>query len=463
MLAMVLDVSVSAADVTKPDVRANKIATNQNLSKRKMLSKKELLQKLDKLDLALVKRAASSLTKEEFSSLYQEINSDSELRKRLHSKLNTEMTSVINKKLGSSSTGDASISSTNILKNIDSLDGANLKLLLEEVKKDPVVRKKILEKLDKDTLLMLNEKINSVVEDGSNKRVEEIKEISFEDILRKIDNLNENNLKLFIEEVKKDPVVRKKILEKLDKDTLLMLNEKIIPAVAANEKYDGLAVLSEDILKGSDLPITTKFMVRNDCFREDRTIEVKGIVVHSTATPGRMADSWYEDWNTSYDKGETEREVCVHAFLDDKGVQQYLPWNHRGWHAGGKANNTHIGFEICEPAGLVYNEAYDAIVEIDVDGTREYFEKAYDNAVKLCVLLCRQFGLTEKDIVCHCEAHELGIASDSQDVMHWWKFYDKDLDDFRADVKKGLEKHRRLESEEKPEAKIAATKENEKN
>lgn len=395
MLAMALAVSASAADATKPDVRANKVAINQNLSKRKMFSKKELLQKLDKLDLALVKRAASSLTKEEFSSLYQEINSDSELRKRLHSKLDAEMTSVINKKLGSSSTGDASISSTNILKNIDSLDGANLKLLLKEVKKDPVVRKKF--------------------------------------------------------------------LAKLDKDTLNMINEKIIPAVAANEKYDGLAVLNDDILKGSDLPITTKFMVRNDCFREDRTIEVKGIVVHSTATPGRMADSWYEEWNKSYEKGEAEREVCVHAFLDDKGVQQYLPWNHRGWHAGGKANNTHIGFEICEPAGLVYNEEHDAIIEIDVDGTREYFEKAYDNAVKLCVLLCRQFGLTEKDIVCHCEAHELGIASDSQDVMHWWKFYDKDLDDFRADVKKGLEKHRRLESEEKPEAKIAATKENEKN
>ena len=29
---------------------------------------------------------------------------------------------------------------------------------------------------------------------------------------------------------------------------------------------------------------------------------------------------------------------------------QTLPWDHRGWHAGGSANNTHIGFEICEDA-----------------------------------------------------------------------------------------------------------------
>lgn len=44
---------------------------------------------------------------------------------------------------------------------------------------------------------------------------------------------------------------------------------------------------------------------------------------------------------------------CVHAFigkLKDGSIATYqtLPWNHRVWHAGGDANNTHIGFEICE-------------------------------------------------------------------------------------------------------------------
>ena len=27
---------------------------------------------------------------------------------------------------------------------------------------------------------------------------------------------------------------------------------------------------------------------------------------------------------------------------------QTLPWDHRGWHAGGSANDTHLSFEICE-------------------------------------------------------------------------------------------------------------------
>ena len=209
--------------------------------------------------------------------------------------------------------------------------------------------------------------------------------------------------------------------------------------VVADEKYKGLAVFKADVLKDNDLNIVTKFMVRNDCFDEGRTIDVKGIMVHSTACPGKMANDWYEPWNKSYQKGETGREVCVHAFLDDKNVYQYLPWNHRGWHCGGKANNTHVGFEICEPEGIVYSADHSEIDLIDIKNTKEYFEKSYENAVKLCVLLCRQFNLTEKDIICHCEGHDLGVASNHGDVMHLWKFYGKDMDMFRADVKKALE------------------------
>ena len=226
-----------------------------------------------------------------------------------------------------------------------------------------------------------------------------------------------------------------KIVEILKNIIELQMYEDVI----ADEKYKGLAVFKEDLLRDSNLKITTRFMTRNDCFSEGRTIDVKGIMVHSTASPGRMAAFWYLPWNRSYENGETNREVCVHAFLDDKGVYQYLPWNHRGWHAGGAANNTHIGFEICEPEGIIYSDDHSQIISIDVEGTKEYFEKAYNNAVKLCVMLCKQFNLTEKDIVCHCEGHDLGIASDHGDVMHWWKFYGKDMDMFREDVRKALE------------------------
>ena len=129
-------------------------------------------------------------------------------------------------------------------------------------------------------------------------------------------------------------------------------------------------------------------------------------------------------WNQDKPDG---RQVCVHGFigkLADGSIATYqtLPWNHRGWHAGGAANDTHIGFEICE----------DGLTDTS------YFNSVYKEAVELCVYLCKQYGLTEKDIICHSEGHKLGVASNHGDVMHWFPKHGKSMDTFRADVKSGL-------------------------
>ena len=119
------------------------------------------------------------------------------------------------------------------------------------------------------------------------------------------------------------------------------------------------------------------------------------------------------------------RQVCVHAFigkLADGSIATYqtLPWNHRGWHAGGSANNTHISFEICE------------------DGLTDpsYFSAVYKEAAELCAYLCKLYGLTEKNIICHSEGYKLGIASNHGDVMHWFPKHSKSMDTFRAEVKR---------------------------
>lgn len=126
-----------------------------------------------------------------------------------------------------------------------------------------------------------------------------------------------------------------------------------------------------------------------------------------------------------------DREVCVHAFigkLADGTVATYqtLPWDHRGWHCGsgskGSGNNTHISFEICED-GLMDSA---------------YFNKVYNEAVELCAYLCKQYGLTEKNIICHSEGHAQGIASNHGDVMHWFPKHGKNMDTFRAAVKAKL-------------------------
>jgi N-acetylmuramoyl-L-alanine amidase len=187
------------------------------------------------------------------------------------------------------------------------------------------------------------------------------------------------------------------------------------------------------------MELNVNYMTRNGCFTAGRKITPKGIMVHSTATPGVMAADWFSRWNKSYKAGETNRQVAVHAFVDDKGVWQYLPWNHRGWHAGGAANNTHIGFEICEPGGFSYGKG-SAMVGYNVSKNEAYFRKAWQNAVELCVMLCRQYHLTEEDIICHSEGANRRIASNHADVMHWFPKHGESMNSFRAAVRAALNK-----------------------
>ena len=179
------------------------------------------------------------------------------------------------------------------------------------------------------------------------------------------------------------------------------------------------------------------YLTNNACYKAGRIITPKGIMVHSTAANNPRLSRYIapddgligvnandNHWNTGFPDGES---VCVHAFigkLTDGTVATYqtLPWDYRGWHAGGKANDSYIGFEICE------------------DGLSDpaYFSAVYKEAVELCAYLCKQFGLTEKEIICHSEGHKLGIASNHADVMHWFPKHGKNMDTFRADVKAAL-------------------------
>lgn len=178
-------------------------------------------------------------------------------------------------------------------------------------------------------------------------------------------------------------------------------------------------------------------LTNNACYKAGKTITPKGIMVHSTGAnnpwlkryvgpdDGLLGKNQYNNhWNQDKPGG---RQVCVHAFigkLADGSIATYqtLPWNHRGWHAGGDANNTHIGFEICE----------DGLTDAS------YFSAVYKEAVELCVHLCKLYGLSEKDIICHSEGYKQGIASNHADVMHWFPKHGKTMDTFRADVKKLL-------------------------
>ena len=189
-----------------------------------------------------------------------------------------------------------------------------------------------------------------------------------------------------------------------------------------------------------ELEIRQIFLTENACYKAGRSIAVKGIMVHSTGAnnaslrryiapdDGVIGPNQYSNhWNQPYPEG---RSVCVHGFIgkDKNGVvrvYQTLPWNMRGWHAGGGANDTHIGFEICE----------------DDLASRTYFEEVYAKAVLLCAYLCEAYHLDPcKDgvLICHSEGYRRGIASNHGDVMHWWPRHGKTMDDFRRAVQAAL-------------------------
>ena len=178
----------------------------------------------------------------------------------------------------------------------------------------------------------------------------------------------------------------------------------------------------------------------NACYKAGRKITPKGIMVHSTGAnnpnlrryvgpdDGLLGVNQYNNhWNQDRPDG---RQVCVHAFigkLKDGSIATYqtLPWNHRGWHAGGDANNTHIGFEICE----------DGLTDAS------YFNAVYKEAVELCAYLCKEYKLdpmTAGTIIGHYEGYQRGIASNHADPRHWFSRHGKSMATFRTEVKKLL-------------------------
>lgn len=180
------------------------------------------------------------------------------------------------------------------------------------------------------------------------------------------------------------------------------------------------------------MEIRQQFLTKNNCYKAGRSITPTGIMVHSTGANNPYLRRYlpgdeligYNAYGNHWDQPAPDgREVCVHGFIgkDLSGnvqVYQTLPWDMRAWHAGGLANNTHIGFEICE------------------DGLDDpiYLWAVISAAVELSAHLCREFNIPVSKVICHAEGYTEGIASNHADVLHWFVRFGKTMDDFRAAV-----------------------------
>lgn len=187
------------------------------------------------------------------------------------------------------------------------------------------------------------------------------------------------------------------------------------------------------------MELRQQFLTKNECYQAGTPLRPRGVMVHSTgvAQPDPMV--FIRRWN------RPDVEKCVHAFVSRDEAIQTLPWTVRGWHAGTgssgrSANDTHLSFECCEPAGHTYRGG--EMVGYDVKANKPYFDALYRNAVELTALLCRMFFLDPLEpgvVICHAEGYELGNASRHGDVLQWWPKHGITMDRFREDVARSME------------------------
>ena len=173
------------------------------------------------------------------------------------------------------------------------------------------------------------------------------------------------------------------------------------------------------------LKTVRKILTNSDCYLAGKPLAPKGIVVHSTGVDQKRISAYTRQWN------QPGVRACVHGLLglDDKGelcFTQTLPYEMRCWGCGsgtrGSFNDSHVQFEICETLG---------------DGP--WCRQTYAAALELCANLCRLYGISPEDVVCHSEARAMGYGSNHGDVMHWWPKFGLSMDGFRAELKERLE------------------------
>lgn len=188
------------------------------------------------------------------------------------------------------------------------------------------------------------------------------------------------------------------------------------------------------------MQITQSILTNNSCYLAGKKIKVKGLMLHSVGCSQPNASVFIKNWNTP------NLQACVHGFIDANTgvVYQTLPWEHRGWHAGGKANDTHIGVEMCEPDCIKYTKGANFTCT-DIERAKAMVDRTYKSAVELFAHLCAKFSLNPLEkgvIIAHNEGFTLGLASNHADPEHLWKGLKMPytMDAFRQDVSKAMNK-----------------------
>ena len=190
------------------------------------------------------------------------------------------------------------------------------------------------------------------------------------------------------------------------------------------------------------------FLTKNDCYQNNvkridsryKTFQDKGatgLMLHSVGCEQPSAKVFINTWNKPASQ-QGGRQTCVHAFVEANGdVYQTMPWNYRGWHGGGKSNDTYIGVEMTEPDTIKYEKNSSKWTDLDPTKTKAHVLGTYKASVELFATLCQELKLDplrDGVVISHSEGYKRGIASNSADVEHIWSKFGLTMNQFRKDV-----------------------------
>lgn len=185
----------------------------------------------------------------------------------------------------------------------------------------------------------------------------------------------------------------------------------------------------------------TQYQTKNGAYTAGKQIRVKGAVLHSYGTPQPNPEVLVKNWD------KASASACVHEHVGKDLIVVTLPCLEevgiatRGWHAGGAANNTHLGAEMTEPSTIKYVGGSSWIELGDGSNTKAHVLATYKNAVQEFAAFCKFHNLdplASGVILSHREAHAKGIASNHGDVEHLWNKFGLTMNQFRQDVKKAM-------------------------
>lgn len=196
------------------------------------------------------------------------------------------------------------------------------------------------------------------------------------------------------------------------------------------------------------------FMKNSTCYKNTTTMNIVGVLWHSTGANNpnirRYVQPDDQNDNKAYilsllgqntnnnDYNHTNVRKGLNAFIGRTALGnittiQTMPWNYKPWGCNsgpnGSLNNTHIQFECCE----------------DNLSDEKYFNEIFEEGCQLTAYLCWKYninpngkvninGILVPTILCHKDANNLGLASNHADVLHWFKLYNKTMDDVRRRV-----------------------------